>query len=162
MGFLSKKNWPEMFVLDGVAGRFFPTFPYPVLLKILVFLKIRVCAFSRHNSDCNCSVKINQVHKNIKVLYLQSKCAKFLSWPFNSIDGWCIKSISWQNLMPKCNFNTAYFKVASSRLFRLVAHLRILRLFMKGKFDGYVLWPLVKRFQNWIVDQSTAPDFTVL
>ena len=27
---------------------------------------------------------------------------------------------------------------------------------MKGKFDAYVLWPL-----NWIVDQSTACDFTV-
>ena len=32
-----------------------------------------------------------------------------------------------------------YRKVASSRLFRLVAHLRIKRLFMKGKFDAYVL-----------------------
>ena len=30
-------------------------------------------------------------------------------------------------------------KVASSRLFRLVAHSMILRLFMKGKFDAYVL-----------------------
>ena len=26
---------------------------------------------------------------------------------------------------------------------------------MKGKFD------LAKRFQNWIIDPSTAPDFTV-
>ena len=32
---------------------------------------------------------------------------------------------------------------------------------MKGKFDAYVLWPLVKEFQNWIADQSTARDFTV-
>ena len=32
---------------------------------------------------------------------------------------------------------------------------------MKGKFDAYVLWPLAKKFQNWIVDQSTARDFTV-
>ena len=32
-----------------------------------------------------------------------------------------------------------YRKVASSRLFRLVAHSRIFRLFMKGKFDAYVL-----------------------
>ena len=32
-----------------------------------------------------------------------------------------------------------YRKVASSRLSRLVAHLRIFRLFMKGKFDAYVL-----------------------
>ena len=32
---------------------------------------------------------------------------------------------------------------------------------MKGKFDAYVLWPLAKMFQNWIVDRSTARDFTV-
>ena len=31
---------------------------------------------------------------------------------------------------------------------------------MKGKFDAYVLWPLAKKFQNWIVDRSTARDFT--
>ena len=32
---------------------------------------------------------------------------------------------------------------------------------MKRKFDAYVLWPLAKKFQNLIVDQSTARDFTV-
>ena len=32
---------------------------------------------------------------------------------------------------------------------------------MKGKFDAYVLWPLAKKFQNWIIDRSTARDFTV-
>ena len=32
---------------------------------------------------------------------------------------------------------------------------------MKGKFDPYVLWPLAKSLQNWIVDRSTARDFTV-
>ena len=33
---------------------------------------------------------------------------------------------------------------------------------MKGKFDAYVLWPLDQKVQNWIVDRSTAWDFTVL
>ena len=33
---------------------------------------------------------------------------------------------------------------------------------MKGKFDAYLLCPLAKKFQNWIVDWSTARDFTVL
>ena len=55
-----------------------------------------------------------------------------------------------------------YRKVSSSRLSWLVAHLRIFRLFMKGKFDVYVLWPLAKRVQNWIVDRFTARDFTLL
>ena len=32
-----------------------------------------------------------------------------------------------------------YCKGVSSRLSRLVAHLRIFRLFMKGKFNAYVL-----------------------
>ena len=32
---------------------------------------------------------------------------------------------------------------------------------MKGKFDAYVLWPLAKSFQNWIVYRSTARHFTV-
>ena len=32
---------------------------------------------------------------------------------------------------------------------------------MKEKVDAYVLWPLAKKFQIWIVDQSTARDFTV-
>ena len=27
---------------------------------------------------------------------------------------------------------------------------------MKGKFEAYVMWPLAKRFQTWIVAQSTA------
>ena len=30
---------------------------------------------------------------------------------------------------------------------------------MKGKFDAYVLWPLAQKFQNWIVDRSTARNF---
>ena len=33
---------------------------------------------------------------------------------------------------------------------------------MKGNFDANVLWPLDKMVQNWIVDRSTARDFTVI
>ena len=54
-----------------------------------------------------------------------------------------------------------YRKVANSSLSRLVARFQIFRRLMKGKFDAYVLWPLAKKFQNWIVDRSTARDFTV-
>ena len=32
---------------------------------------------------------------------------------------------------------------------------------MKGKLDAYVLWPLDKGVQNWIVDWSTASNFTL-
>ena len=57
--------------------------------------------------------------------------------------------------------NLNYCKVASSELSRLVAHLRIFRLFIKGWFDAYVLWPFVKKVQKWIVDRSTARHFMV-
>ena len=42
-------------------------------------------------------------------------------------------------------YPTIYRKVASSRLSWLVAHFRIFRLFMKGKFHAYVLWPFGKK-----------------
>ena len=58
--------------------------------------------------------------------------------------------------------NCMYHKVASSRLSRLVAHNGFFRLLMKGIFDAYVLWPLAKRIQNWIVNWSTTLDFMVL
>ena len=64
-------------------------------------------------------------------------------------------------LMPIWYLDHAYRKVASSSLSWLVAHFQIFISLMKGKFDAYVLWPLVKKFQNWIVDQSTACEFTV-
>ena len=56
---------------------------------------------------------------------------------------------------------TNYRKVVSSRLSLLVALPRIFRRLMKGKCDAYVLQPLAKKFQNLIVDQSTARNFTV-
>ena len=54
----------------------------------------------------------------------------------------------------------AIYRKVDSRQSRLVAHPSIFRMFMKGKFDAYELWPLAQSFQNWIVDQSTAHDFT--
>ena len=54
-----------------------------------------------------------------------------------------------------------YRKVASRSMSQLIPHPNIFRLSMKGKFDIYVLWPLAQRVQNWIVDRSTACDFTV-
>ena len=56
----------------------------------------------------------------------------------------------------------AYRKVRNSNLSWLVACFQIFRRFMKGKLYAYVLWPLAKKFQNWIVDRSTACDFTVM
>jgi hypothetical protein len=55
----------------------------------------------------------------------------------------------------------AYPKVLNSRLSWLVAHPSIFRMFTWVKFDAFVLWPLAKSFQNWIVDRSTARYFTV-
>ena len=44
----------------------------------------------------------------------------------------------------------------------LIVHPRIFKMFMKGKFDAYVLWHLARKFQNWIVVWSTACDFMVV
>ena len=49
----------------------------------------------------------------------------------------------------------------SSSLSHLIAHFWVFRLFMKGKFNAHVSWPLAKRVQNWIVDPSTPPNFMV-
>ena len=52
------------------------------------------------------------------------------------------------NICILCYEKKIYSRVASSRLSHLVAHSRIFRLFMKGKFDAYVLWPSAKNFQS--------------
>ena len=54
-----------------------------------------------------------------------------------------------------------YRKFASKSMSLLVAHQSIFRMFMKGKFYAYVLWPLAKSFQNWIADWSAACSFQV-
>ena len=89
-----------------------------------------------------------------------------LGWPHqNPGGGWSRSTARAQfNVRPVIYFLNVlltYRKVASSSMSWLVAHLRIFRMLMKGKFDAYVLWPLAKKFQNWIVDRSTAREFTV-
>ena len=46
-----------------------------------------------------------------------------------------------------------YSKVANSSMSWLVAHFQIFRMLMKRKLNAYVLWPLTKKFQNWIVNR---------
>ena len=60
-----------------------------------------------------------------------------------------------------CRYVTRYCKVASRSTSQLVAYTSMFRMFMKGKFDAYLLWNLTKSFQNKIVDRSTICDFTV-
>ena len=135
-------------------------------------------------------------------------------WPFSHLKWSKIKTLFKTFLGVKTN--VTYRKVTSSSLSWLVVYLWVFRLFMKGKFDAYVLWPLAKietdqkvyqwsncpfakmipswenhfgkitvlsltyfliyslfsylaqsqilvisLVQNWIVDRSTARDFTV-
>ena len=59
------------------------------------------------------------------------------------------------------NSCTSNVKFSSSRQSRLVALSP--QYFQKAyEFDAYVLCPLAKKFQNWIVDRYTARDFTVV
>ena len=56
---------------------------------------------------------------------------------------------------------SVYHKVASSRLSRLVAHPRIFRM-LKVKFvPNMYCGPLAQKFQNWMINHSTARDFMV-
>ena len=67
--------------------------------------------------------------------------------------------INYESFISLSNFNDSYRKVASSSLSWLVAHFQIFSWLMKEKFHAYVLWPLAKKFQNWIVDRSTPSNF---
>ena len=79
---------------------------------------------------------------------------------FPQIPHWILKFVL--ILMSNYIYSWLYYrKVARSSLSRLVAQFQIFRRLMKGKFDAYVLWPLAKKFQNWIVDRSTSCNFTV-
>ena len=71
----------------------------------------------------------------------------------------CIPFLPWRL---KVEIKRIYHKVASSSLSQLEPHFQIFRRLMKGKFDAYVLWPLAKKVQNWIVDRSTARNSTVI
>ena len=92
-------------------------------------------------------------------------CLHFLLYVYSTkkVDSICIRFCTFASSTthPAIHLSKVR-KVASSRLSRLVAHTRIFRLFMKGKIDAYVLWPLAIRIQNWIVDRSTARNFKVL
>ena len=80
-----------------------------------------------------------------------------ISYPFLMKYSYEISQL--QEEMLKCSF-WIYFSPLCE-MFRLVVYFQIFRRLMKGKFDAYALWPLAKKFQNWIVDRSTARDFTV-
>ena len=108
----------------------------------IVFM--RLCSFCSADSiahdspfDTNFTILFYSMQKYLK------KCPNDSTNPFKN---------EWKN---------KYCKVESSRLSRFIAHLRIFRLFMNGKFDAYLLWPLAKRVQNWIVDWSITNDFTL-
>ena len=85
---------------------------------------------------------------------MTSKIHSEFNWPLSSAKSRTKKLKETKKL--------TYCKVANSSLSRLVAHFQIFRRLIKEKFDAYVLWPLAKKLQNWIVDQSTASDFTVV
>ena len=90
----------------------------------------------------------------------------FKSRPFDLLLAFCRIVVQQYGI----NYNThlfhkqTYCNVASRSTSWLVAHPRIFKLFMKGKFYAYfhLLWPLDKRVQTWIVDRSTARNFMVM
>ena len=82
-------------------------------------------------------------------------------WAWSSAERWIADATECRFISKSVETSSMYRKVASSGMSRLVRHFKIFRRLMKGKFDVYVLWPVAKKFQNWIVDRSTAGNFTV-
>ena len=128
---------------------------------ILTFIEFRICPFdlclfSRRANFVNLFVKgqnsdiYQTACKNVENSYHQCHHSMGMSCSLK-------RPFEYKN---KGKMNTEneniYRKVSSRSTSRLVAHPSIFRMFMKGKFDAYVLWPLAKSFQNWIVDRSTA------
>ena len=54
-----------------------------------------------------------------------------------------------------------YRKVVISKMSRLVVHVGIYRLLMKGIFDAYVVWPFYKKFIFELVTRVNTCDYTV-
>ena len=93
------------------------------------------------------SVWLMQILRNLTIFLYFNLKKKPVSQTMLAIHGLHSDNISWKNLNIK---------------FWAVAHFWIFRLFINGKFDTYVLWPLAKRVQNWIVGRSTTRNFTIL
>ena len=133
------------------------------ILGLYWALSIRKKGVELRRNDANRSKMYNKrLFPPNKGIYIRFALQGFCSWK-----PYLLKRLKHPNHAYGRNLkippsNQDYRKVASSRLSWLVAHSRIFRLFMKGKFDACVLWPFIKRVQNWIVDQSSACDFTVL
>ena len=85
---------------------------------------------------------------------------KFQTWLKNYLPD---NDVQWQPTTRHSTVNSAKINTVKAWAVdcQLVAHFRILRLFIKGKFNAYVLRPLVKRVQNWIVDWFTAHNLKV-
>ena len=55
-----------------------------------------------------------------------------------------------------------YRKIASSNTSRLEAHVGFFRLFMKGIFCPYVIWPFDKKLIFKLVTRIRTRDYTVI
>jgi len=101
--------------------------------------------------------KTNKQTKNKNTIFIN------VLWRVPEHFWWCVTVCVWDPTKKHTASQLIwiYRKVANSSLSQLVARFQIFRRLMKGKFDAYVLWPLFKKFQNWIVDRSTARDVTV-
>ena len=92
-----------------------------------------------------------------------------MAWGLDSLK--CIRFWSFQHFFLRTSkiFSSTpatfmHRKVESSSMSWLVARLRIFRLFMKGKFDAYIMWPLDKKIQNFLLVywKKTNPPLSLL
>ena len=106
--------------------------------------------------------KATKIWRNLQIVFEITESKKvygfFVIFFWSSQNIWTLQD----DLFAHQFFFLSYHKVPSSTLSWLVALPRIFRRLMNRKCYAYVLWPLAKKFQNWIVDWSTARDFRVI
>ena len=118
------------------------------ILGLYWALSIRKKGVELRRNDANRSKMYNKrLFPLNKGIYIRFALQGFCSWK-----PYLLKRLKHTNLAYGRNLqispsNQENQKVASSGLSWLVAHPRIFKLFMKGKFDAYLLWPFAKEFE---------------
>ena len=87
-------------------------------------------------SQCIVTLHISYTYTSLIFYWVSNSIATIMTIDQPTIAG--VSKYCPKILMPLTSYVNNYSKVASSALFRLVAHFWIFRLFMKGKFDAYL------------------------
>ena len=116
------------------------------LRKLLCFWSSRDCRHSHNKTAALKGKKTYLVFSSYPRAALRiDKIAKRLPIGFKAIKRWFLTKWEQERGCPQKGKISIYRKVACSKTSRLDAHAGFFRLFMKGIFHHYVLWPFDKK-----------------